>query len=325
MKSVKEEQIRPKKIFDKYLGLCKKDIQNFFINKKKIYIKCPACLNTGEKLFSKYKFTYFKCLKCNSIYNNPRPLEKYFNQFYLHGDSTKYWSTDFYAKTSKIRKKKLWEPKIKLIKKIIKDTKVQNIIDIGAGYGDFLDLAKKKISKNTVAIEPSTKLSNICKFKGHKIIKKFIEETKKNDIPRGSNLFCSFELFEHVYNPFRFLKKIYNVMRKDNIFIFTTLSGTGLDISLLGINSKSIFPPHHINFLNPDSIEILLKRCKFRNINVFTPGKLDVDILKNNLKYIKDPFWKKYIEKSSKIELKKIQNFIYKNNLSSHMMIVCQK
>ena len=114
-------------------------------------------------------------------------------------------------------------------------------------------------------------------------------------------------------------------MRKNNYFIFTTLSGTGIDIENLNINSKSIFPPHHINFLNPISIEILLKKIKFKNITVITPGKLDIDIMKNNIKFIKNEFWKTFLENSNKSELNKMQNFISNNKLSSHMMVLCQK
>ena len=92
-------------------------------------------------------------------------------------------------------------------------------------------------------------------------------------------------------------------MHKNNDFIFTTLSGTGIDIENLNTNSKSIFPPHHINFLNPISIEILLKKIKFKNITVITPGKLDIDIMKNNIKFIKNEFWKTFLENSNKSEL----------------------
>ncbi len=325
MVSVKENQIRPRKIFNKYLQLCKKDIIIFFDKSKKENIKCPACSEKGEVFFKKYKFNYEKCRKCKTIYNNPRPLKKYFDSFYLNGKSTKFWSTDFYSKTSVIRKKKLWQPKIKLIKKITKNKKFINIIDIGAGYGDFLDLAKNNLAKNTIAIEPSNNLSTICVNKGHKVIRKFVETINKKEIPLSSNLFCSFELFEHVHNPYKFLKKIYNIMRKNNYFIFTTLSGTGIDIENLNINSKSIFPPHHINFLNPISIEILLKKIKFKNITVITPGKLDIDIMKNNIKFIKNEFWKTFLENSNKSELNKMQNFISNNKLSSHMMVLCQK
>ena len=99
-----------------------------------------------EKNFSKLIFDYEVCSDCSSLYHSPRYEEKNFKLFYKNGKSVKYWSTNFYKKTSKSRIKFLWIPKIKLIKKIIKNKniKITNLIDIGSGYGDFLNLAKKK-------------------------------------------------------------------------------------------------------------------------------------------------------------------------------------
>ena len=80
-------------------------------------------------------------------------------------------------------------------------------------------------------------------------------------------------------------------MGNDDLFVFTTLSGTGADIQLLWENSKSISPPHHLNFFNPYSIKLILERTGFDQILVTTPGQLDMDILSTNFKLIKDRFW----------------------------------
>ncbi len=328
MKPLKEEKIRPNEIFKSYLNLSIKDTNLFFRNKKKITFKCPACGNKGKKIFSKLIFDYEVCNDCSSLYHSPRYEEKNFKLFYKNGKSVKYWSTNFYKKTSKSRIKFLWIPKIKLIKKIInnKNMKITNLIDIGSGYGDFLNLAKKKICSNTTGIEPSKNFNKIYIKNKHKIINKNIEDIKSEDLPNNnSKLFTSFELFEHVYDPNKFVKKIYKIMKKGDIFILSTLSGTGLDIFTLGKNSKSINPPHHINFLNPQSMNILFKKHKFKVLDVFTPGKLDIDIMANNIDKIKDLFWKKFIIKTTKQEKNKMQKFLQNNNLSSHMWIVCQK
>ena len=49
-----------------------------------------------------------------------------------------------------------------------------------------------------------------------------------------------FELFEHLYDPKYFLKKIYKLLNKNGIFYFTTLNGMGFDIQMLGKYSNSI-------------------------------------------------------------------------------------
>ena len=66
---------------------------------------------------------------------------------------------------------------------------------------------------------------------------------------------------------------------------------------MLKQNSKSIFPPHHLNFFNPVSVERLLKVVGYKNINVETPGLLDVDIVSNDLSKCTNQFIKDFLPK----------------------------
>ena len=95
MKPLKEEKIRPKKIFDNYLNLSKKDSNKFFKSKKKLKLKCPACNKLGKKIFSKMQFDYDCCKYCKSIYHSPRYRENNFKLFYEKGKSVKFWGTHF--------------------------------------------------------------------------------------------------------------------------------------------------------------------------------------------------------------------------------------
>ena len=70
----------------------------------------------------------------------------------------------------------------------------------------------------------------------------------------------------------------------------------------MGLNFQ-LYPPHHLNFFNPDSIQLLLQRCGFAVVEIKTPGQLDMDILKNNSDLIQDRFWKSLMEKASAEEL----------------------
>ena len=46
---VREEEIRPEKIFSEYLRLTEIDTKNYFENSEKVEINCPACtLNDSE-------------------------------------------------------------------------------------------------------------------------------------------------------------------------------------------------------------------------------------------------------------------------------------
>jgi len=114
-------------------------------------------------------------------------------------------------------------------------------------------------------------------------------------------------------------------MSSGDIFLFTTLSGTGVDIMVLWGNSKSVMPPHHLNFFNPQSILLLLDRCGFDTVKVTTPGKLDIDIIANNQVHVEDRFWKTFVQRAGESEKQSMQDSIAANGWSSHMMVVCRK
>ena len=97
----------------------------------------------------------------------------------------------------------------------------------------------------------------------------------------------------------------------------------GLDIQVLRENAKAVSPPHHLNFLNPKSVAILLESVNFNVLEISTPGVLDFDIIKNNIDKADGKIWKNLLEYLTGTEIDQFQNFISSVGISSHMMVVC--
>ena len=326
---ITEEEIRPEDVFNEYLSLTSKDTKTYFDNAVKLDINCPACDNSGIFWASKEGFTYKKCIKCSTIFVSPRPIMDAFNSYYTDSPSTKFWATTFYKVTENARREKLWKPKAQIVKEQLLSLNGANpfkyIIDIGGGYGVFDEELKKIMEIETIIIEPSVHLAEICRRKGLTVVEKFMEEIIENELPEGRKCYVSFELFEHLHDPNIFLETVFKNMKSDDIFIFTTLSGMGIDIQLLGEHSKALSPPHHLNFFNPKSASSLLEKNGFDVLSAITPGKLDMDILSKNRHLIKDPYWKNLFTYLNINELDKMQEKISELGLSSHMMITCRK
>lgn len=326
---VTEEEIRPEKVFDEYLRLTAIDTETYFSDVKRVEIDCPACGGKGESWAVKSGFSYKLCPDCLSIYVSPRPVMDAFNAYYTDSPSTKFWATTFYKVTEAARREKLWKPKAQMIKDRIKlyedNDPVKYIIDIGGGYGVFDEEIKNIMDIEAIIIEPSVHLAKICREKGLSVVEKFMEEIQPGELPEGRKCYVSFELFEHLHDATVFLETVFNNMQKNDLFIFTTLSSMGIDIQLLGDHAKALSPPHHLNFLNPKSVSALLQKNGFTVLEAITPGKLDIDILKKNQQYIKDPFWKNVLTYYNEDQLATLQEFIASAGLSSHMMITCRK
>ena len=112
-------------------------------------------------------------------------------------------------------------------------------------------------------------------------------------------------------------------MQPGDLFLFTTLSGMGIDIQSLWNESNSI-SLQHLNFFNPKSVRFMIERVGLRVLMVETPGKLDMDILFNNRMLIKDRFWRNLVAQASMEERQEWQQFISSHGFSSHMFVVCE-
>lgn len=324
---MKESEIRPKEIFEEFLRLAKIDTKTYFENSLRVKIHCPACNSRGQHAFTKNNFDYCECKKCHTLYVNPRPNLESFTNYYTSSPSTKYWATTFYKETADARREKIWKPKAQIIADVLKEKAIDEyqVIDIGGGYGIFAEEMQKYSVHPVIIIEPAPHLAEISREKGFEVIEKFLEDVSVDDLPTNLKCFVSFELFEHLHSPENFLLNLNILMQPNDLFIFTTLSGTGLDIQVLWENSPSVSPPHHLNFFNPYSVQMILERTGFQVIKVNTPGKLDIDILVNNKDYVIDKFWNTFIETTDEDCKQKWQSLITESGWSSHMMVVSRK
>lgn len=119
------------------------------------------------------------------------------------------------------------------------------------------------------------------------------------------------------------------VLKKSGLLIITTPNIKGFDLLILGSNSDNIIGPQHLNYFTPYSAIYLLEKSGFKVIDWSTPGKLDVDIVKNQIMNnnfeISCPFLKNiFVDGDQKVR-DAFQEFLTNNKLSSHLLIVGQK
>jgi len=326
----KEEQIRPKnlidaskKFFNYDANYLKKNIKNFY------HTNCPACNSKNkELLFKKNSFNYYNCKYCETIYISPRASEKLLNEFYKNSKLYKYWNDYIFPASDKIRKDKIFIPRAQQIIKIVKQYKVKKnaIMDIGAGYGTFCEaMSELNYFKNVFALEPNISGAKKCiekKIKTYNLTLDKLDLKILNKI----DVFTSFEVIEHTSNPKKFLKKIYNNLKKNSLLVFTCPNGQGFDLNILGKKADT-FDHEHVTYLNPYSAKLLTEKCGFKVLDVLTPGVMDLDIIFNKFRYKKFNTKSRFILQlmKSKVLRENLQKFLIENNLSGHMWVVAKK
>ena len=327
---MKENEIRPQKLMQKYIELSAKDAEKYFSHVSRREISCVACgFNNVSKQFSKNGFEYSLCNNCKTLYQTPRPSLAAFESFYRDSESSKYWAEVFFPSIAEARREKIFRPRVEKLNSICNDLglKVNRLIDVGAGYGIFLD-EWRSVNPNTelLAIEPSIILAEECRNKKIKVVESIVENVQ--DFNGYADLVVCFEVLEHVVNPLQFINALKNLVRPGGYVFISTLCIDGFDLQLLWDKSSQISPPHHINFLSSMGFIKLFERAGLSDTQLTTPGLLDVDIVKGFIK--KNPgvlkvnnFLQKVIDDNFMSE--EFQKFLIASRLSSHAWIIGKK
>lgn len=327
---MKEQEIRPNDLVSKYRELCAHDAEVFFHDCKRRKIACIACDSIDHTpQFTKNKFTYSLCKNCGSLFQSPRPTLDIFENFYRFSESSKYWAEVFFPAVAEHRRKKIIKPRVKGLAKLCmkKNINVNKIIDIGAGFGIFLEeWLKLYPNTNAVAVEPLPSMAEECRHKGLNVVQAIAEKMK--GYKNFADLVVCFEVLEHVDDPIKFIKNLSKMVRPGGYLFVSTLCIDGFDLKTLWDKSSQISPPHHINFFSINGFEILFKRTGFIEIEISTPGQLDVDIVKNaaesdNSILDNNNFLKHVL--NDNILMSEFQKFLSKNKLSSHAWIIGKK
>jgi 2-polyprenyl-3-methyl-5-hydroxy-6-metoxy-1,4-benzoquinol methylase len=326
---MKEDDIRKRDVLDRYLELVREDVDAAFNDRSAFdTVPCPACAgHVFQAEFEKVGFSYVSCANCGTLFVNPRPSAHLLNAFYADSPSTHFWINDFFLPMVSARQEKIFRPRAESLAKRFGEDPGWMVGDIGAGFGLFLEELRKIWPKSRmIAIEPSTEQASICRGRGLDVIENPLEQIASEK--GGFDLLVAFELMEHLHDPASFMDKVNQLLRPGGWFYVTTLNGRGFDIQLLWEKSKAVFPPHHLNFFNTESISALLVDHGLQVQEVLTPGRLDYDIvegmvLQENVDVGR--FWKLIAEKASVEAKEELQQWITKNRFSSHMSILAKK
>jgi SAM-dependent methyltransferase len=198
---------------------------------------------------------------------------------------------------------------------------VATICDVGAGHGLFLEELRPYFAGSTLfAIEPDATSARVCRTKGFEVIESTAELT--TGFENTFDLVISSEVLEHVFSPPAFAAAIARLTRPGGHALVTGLAYEGFDILFLQERSKSVSPPHHLNFLSVDGAQRVFTHAGFSGVDIWTPGVLDVDIALNS--GVPHEFLR-VLKSRGDEAARDLQAWLQKYNLSSHMWVLARK
>ncbi|NQV02152.1 MAG: hypothetical protein HQ542_05880 [Bacteroidia bacterium] len=329
LNDLKESDIRPEKIYNEYKRLLSKDIQNYFSDPSVLTkIDCPGCSDkNSDFVFSKMGLDYRACNKCGSLFVSPRPSEGALRAFYKNSSSGLFIRKKMLKNTMEARSKKVFSYRIQwirgLIEEYLPDTKV--LLDYATKYPSLLkQLHNTGLFKTIISVLPEF-------YEQENLLPGNIEIINDNNIEVDSSIdiFSAFEVIERVFDPGKLFSDAYHACKNNGLFIITSATSSGFEYQVLGEYSPNVFPPDRLNLLSLESLTSQIEKAGFEIIEVSTPGRLDVEMVKRT--YEKnpdipiDPFWKYLFRYRDENALHSLQEYLQQFQLSSHVRIACIK
>jgi SAM-dependent methyltransferase len=148
--------------------------------------------------------------------------------------------------------------------------KAGSLLDIGCGYGHFVELMRD-YGWTVCGIDPSSRILNSAKKKGLPVIETTIDDAS---FPRNSfDAITAFYVLEHLTDPLAALKKIFLLLKPGGFLVIRVPHTTPIVrfLSVFRINNKLYDSPFHLYDFSRETIIILLKKTGFSSIEI-VPG-----------------------------------------------------
>jgi len=245
-------------------------------NMNKKLISCPVCKSKRVYDYVEaYRFNMSFCKDCGLIFCNPYPnneqLVKYYNS------QMKSFENEFFRESFDNRVE-LFMPRVELIKRYKTGGK---LLDIGSAIGIFIEA----LSKNTASFDITC--CDISKEACSELSATYPEYQVINDnflnidTENKFDIISMWDTLEHIVDHNLLLKKIYELLEDDGIFIFSTPNTNSFEWEIAKEKHVQILPPGHVNLMNEKNIRIVLQNNKLEFVDGYTlNGSLDISYVK---------------------------------------------
>lgn len=229
--------------------------------------QCRICSGKEVRFIKKEgAWNVVQCKACSFVYIIPFPTEQF---LYLHYQQ--YLSTDY----NKIKQwQKLMSDIFLRSLDIIEEKHGSNrgtLLDIGCGYGFFLELARKR-GWSIYGIDPCAHARAYAASKAIEVDSGDLFVRAYND-----NMFDIVTLFyvlEHLSDPLRYLKEIIRILKPGGLVLIRVPHTTPIAnlFKILRIPNKLYDAPSHLSDFSPDTLAFALKKTGFNEIHTFPGG-----------------------------------------------------
>jgi 2-polyprenyl-3-methyl-5-hydroxy-6-metoxy-1,4-benzoquinol methylase len=242
---------------------------------------CPVCgAPPGPSLFVKEGFRHVRCEGCDLIYVSLILREDILSQYWREEIA---WKTVLKSKPQMDIDILKFGYGLDLAASYLEGP--QDLLDIGAGNGDFVLLAQER-DWRAVALELNLESAASLERAGIKVI---VRPMELADFAQGSfNLVTMWEVLEHLTEPKNILYEARRILADDGLLFILVPNANSFVTRILHERSYTFGGHSHLNHFNPASLTKLLNIMGFDIIEMETVIT-ELGTINNHLNF-EDPY-----------------------------------
>lgn len=301
-----------------------------FLSKNHVSLSQKSCYVCGSEVVTPvatiHGFVYVKCNNCELFFTTKRFSEEAIQDFYKKNE---YYSQTTYANKESCfyRRENVARPKVEFLEQYVAGR--GKWIDVGAGIGDLVSVAKEKGWEATGLELSDSSIKFSKQIFGLNLIQKPLEKYAKEnpDLSGQVDVISFIGVIEHTVNPLELLRIAHNLLKTNGHIMLQVPNADSLTSMLQSIFPENVFrhmnPLEHIMLFSQKSLIKALKITGFEPKAIWFHG-MDIYELLNNLSLLNEKVDDSPFYKTIFAHMNELQYVFDKEELSDRIICVAK-
>lgn len=265
-------------------------------------------------------FAIYRCLETGFLFANPR-IKPHGAEAYFSSDAVSAYFP-VVEESIAFRIENNYRPVARMLSERLGAE--QRLLEVGCGGGGFLEVLREE----GFAVEGVETASGAVPYwtrRGLKVHRGLLEEFQ----PAASfDVVLMWSVMDHFYDPIGALRICHTALRPGGWLFIGNVNTGGFDHCIMGFDCATFSPPGRVNYYGVESLSAHLGIAGFDVVEVSTPGRLDVDMVREYWRTGggngRHPFLEKLIS-GEEGTAEAFQHFLSNHKLSGYQTILARK
>jgi len=236
---------------------------------------CPTC--DSEKFENELEKDYMKIVKCDDcklIYTNPIFDENNYRQIY-QSDEYQELTKIYDNESHEYRVERFGSERVNILEKYVQKpmgSKKIKYLDVGCSTGFVVEAAQSR-GWEAIGIDLNPETIQFGCTRGLNLLNKSLDELTFEE--NSFDIISMFDVLEHLPNPKTILEQAVKYTKSGGLIFLYLPNWDSASRILMGKNAHFIWPTHHLNYYNIDTISDLIERVGLQ-VEYFGTEGLDI-------------------------------------------------